>query len=298
MPYLLRHHRSTKRRAAFCSVILQILVSSAADAETIRLRDKAIDLTGYPDATTTGVPSGKSLAASGGFVVTTRGAVIEGLDISGQVVVEAPDVTLRDCKVTHAGHNVIVVRGGITGTIIQDCEIDNQGYGGQCIAGQGTFLRNNIHDCADGIDVRGDNTLIEGNYIHRMRGPPDSHFDGIQADGRFSHLSIRRNTIINENTQTSAVMIDNYTGPIDDVMIDSNLLVGGGYTVYINEVAKGQPGGGPVTNVVFTNNQLAGGYWGPLDLRTELGNLPIVSGNIDRLTGRPVRGPNKRVLNR
>ncbi|MGY3075004.1 hypothetical protein ACVWZZ_001375 [Bradyrhizobium sp. LM6.10] len=295
---LLQHYRSTKRRAGVCSAIFQILVSSAADAETIRLRDKAIDLTGFPDATTTGVPPGKVLAASPGLVISTPGAVIEGLDITGPVIVEARDVRLQDCKVTHAGHTVIVIRGGITGTIIQNCEIDNRGYGGQCIAGQGTFLRNNIHDCADGIDVRGDNTLIEGNYIHQMTGPSDSHFDGVQADGKFSHLSIRQNTIINENTQTSAVMIDNYTGPIDDVMIGGNLLVGGGYTVYINEVAKGQPGGGPVTNVVFTNNQLAGGYWGPLDLRTELGNVPVISGNIDKLTGRPVRGPNKPGLRR
>ncbi|MGY4481221.1 hypothetical protein ACVWWR_000412 [Bradyrhizobium sp. LM3.2] len=182
---LLQHYRSTKRRAGVCSAIFQILVSSAADAETIRLRDKAIDLTGFPDATTTGVPPGKVLAASPGLVISTPGAVIEGLDITGPVIVEARDVRLQDCKVTHAGHTVIVIRGGITGTIIQNCEIDNRGYGGQCIAGQGTFLRNNIHDCADGIDVRGDNTLIEGNYIHQMTGPSDSHFDGVQADGKY-----------------------------------------------------------------------------------------------------------------
>ncbi len=49
-------------------------------------------------------------------------------------------------------------------------------------------------------------------------------------------------------------MLDNYWGPIDQVKIDNNLLVGGGYTVYLDEVAQGQPGGGPVTNVSFTNN--------------------------------------------
>jgi hypothetical protein len=80
-------------------------------------------------------------------------------------------------------------------------------------------------------------------------------------------------------------MVDNYRGPIDDVLIENNLLLGGGYTVYINEVAKGQLGGGPVTNVTFINNQLAGWHWGSLDLRTELGNIPTISGNIDRTTG-------------
>ncbi|MCK1607130.1 right-handed parallel beta-helix repeat-containing protein [Bradyrhizobium sp. 166] len=285
--------RSIKRCLAVFPALFQLLLSSYSQAETVTLRGRTIDLTGFPNATDTGVPPGTILKESDGFVARTSGAVIEGLDIKGGVVIDAPNVTLRNCRITYDGFYVVLIKGGVTGTVIQNCEIDNLGSGGQCIAGQGSFLRNNIRNCADGIAVGGNNTVIEENYIHDMRGTSASHFDGIQADGNFSHLTIRRNTIINENTQTSAVMVDNYAGPIDDVLIENNLLIGGGYTVYINEVAKGQLGGGPVTNVTFINNQLVRGHWGSLDLRTELGNMPTISGNIDKITGAAIPASKK-----
>jgi hypothetical protein len=154
------------------------------------------------------------------------------------------------------------------------------GGGGQGIAGQGTFLNNNIHGAADGIAVNGDNTVIQNNYIHDMQGTSGSHFDAIQADGGFSNLLISHNTIINQQIQTSAIMLDNYWGPIDSVKIDNNLLIGGGYTTYINEMASGQPGGGTVTNVSYTNNHVGGGYFGDLNLRMELGDNVVMSGNV------------------
>ena len=43
---------------------------------------------------------------------------------------------------------------------------------------------------------------------------------------------ISHNTIINNHTSTSAIMIDNGFGPISDIKVDGNLLIGGGYTVY------------------------------------------------------------------
>ncbi|MCP3390676.1 right-handed parallel beta-helix repeat-containing protein [Bradyrhizobium sp. CCGB12] len=282
-------------RVAVFPAVFQLLLSSYSEAETITLRGRTIDLSGFPNATNTGVPPGTTLKESDGFVVSSSGAVIEGLDIKGGVVIDAPNVTLRNCKITYDGFYVVLIKGGVKGTVIQNCELDNLGSGGQCIAGQGSFLRNNIRNCADGIAVGGNDTLIEGNYIHDMRGTAASHFDGIQADGNFSHLTIRHNTIINDNIQTSAIMVDNYAGPIDDVLIENNLLIGGGYTVYLNEIGKGQLGGGPVTNVTFINNQLAGWHWGGLDLRTELGNMPTISGNINKTTGATIPAWNRPV---
>ena len=255
--------------------------------------------TTFPDATTTGVPSDIVLKQSGSLVITTPGAVIEGLNITGSVIIDAPNVTLKNCIITDGGYDVVLIKPGITGAVVQNCEISNQGAGGQGIAGQGTFINNNIHDCADGIDVRGDNTVIQDNFIHNMRGTAGSHLDGIQADGGFSNLTIVHNTVINEQGQTSALMLDNYWGPINNVQIDNNLLIGGGYTVYLNEVANGQAGGGAVTNVTFTNNHLGSGTYGTLDLRTELGDQPTISGNVNdgytleqslHLTGQPSSG--------
>ena len=274
-----------RRLLAFASVALVICLAIQTRSSSAERDAKAAGASAFPDATNTGVPAGVALKASRGLVINTPGAVIEGLDIKGSVIINAPNVTLKNCKVTDGGYDVVHVKPGITGAVVQDCEIDNLGAGGSGIAGQGVFLRNNIHDCADGIDVRGDHTLIRDNFIHNMRGTADSHLDGIQADGGFSNLSIIHNTVINEQNQTSAVMIDNYWGPIEGVTIDNNYLVGGGYTVYINEVAKGQAGGGRVTNVTVTNNRIGAGSWGVFDLRSELGLVPILSGNINATTG-------------
>jgi parallel beta-helix repeat protein len=220
-----------------------------------------------------------TLTRSDGLVIKTPGTVIEGVDIRGSVIIDAKNVTLRNCKVTAQSYAVVLINPGITGAVVQNCEISNQGSGGTGIAGQGLFVGNNIHDCTDGIDVRGSNTTIEGNYIHDMNGPSDSHYDGIQADGGFSNLKILRNTVINQKDQTSAIMLSNYWGPVRNVMIDGNLLIGGGYTVYINEIGRGQAKGGPLVNVTFTNNRLGPGVWGHLDLRTELGASPVIAGN-------------------
>lgn len=222
-----------------------------------------------------------TLKSSGPLVITTPGAVIQGLDISGGVVIKAPNVTLLNCKVSSSGYNVVQIDKGVTGVVVQNCTIDAQGAGGMGIAGQGKFIGNNIYGAADGIDVRGDNTVIQDNYIHGMAGSSASHFDGIQADGGFKNLTIDHNTVINENNQTSAIMLDNYWGSIDNVKINNNLLVGGGYTVYMAEMGSGQPGGGPVTNVSFTNNHVGPGYYGDLYLRSELGHTQTISGNVN-----------------
>ncbi|HET6676270.1 MAG TPA: right-handed parallel beta-helix repeat-containing protein [Nitrospiraceae bacterium] len=217
-------------------------------------------------------------------MIDRPGAVIEGLDIRGPVVIEAKNVILRNCKVTAQSDVVVLIKPGVTGAAVQNCEISNQGAGGAGIAGQGLFIGNNIHDCADGIDVRGSNTTIEGNYIHDMNGPADSHYDGIQADGGFSNLKILRNTVVNQKDQTSAIMLDNYWGPVRNVTIDGNLLVGGGYTTYLQESSSSfwgdGHGGHPITNVTYSNNHVVPGQYGDLHLVTDLGASPVIVGNI------------------
>lgn len=279
MPYL--------ERVKIIAVLWGILtLATESSADLNRDRKFSVDIPGFPDSTNTGPPAGLALKPSGPLVIATPGIVIQSLDISGDVVIKAPNVTLLNSKVTSGGFYVVRIEKGLTGVTVQNCEIDNQGAGGTGITGQGSFLANNIHGAADGINVWGDDTVIQDNYIHGMAGPPSAHFDSIQADGAFKNLIIEHNTVINEHGQTSAIMLDNYWGPIDNVKINNNLLIGGGYTVYINESAQGTAGpAGPVTNVSFTDNVLVKGYYGYLDLRTQLGNRPVISGNVDKITG-------------
>ncbi|MCK1359492.1 hypothetical protein IVB28_11760 [Bradyrhizobium sp. 199] len=140
--------------------------------------------------------------------------------------------------------------------------------------GQGKFIANNIYNVENGIGVDGGNTLIQDNYIHDMIASGSPHYDGISIDGKNFDITIRHNTVINDHTQTAAIMIDNYFGPVSNVVVDNNLLYGGGYNIY----SSSQFDGGSVTGVVVTNNHMGGGYWGPTAFT---GNSPVYTGNVD-----------------
>lgn len=235
----------------------------------------------WPDASNTGVPAGTTLLPSGNLVITQPGTVISGLDIQGAVDIDAPNVTLKESRIRAARFDVVRVKPGITGVTIQDCEIDGIGTGNDGsngIRGSGTFLRNNIHNVENGITLDGGAT-IQDNYIHDLLASGAPHYDGIQIDGGVSNVLIRHNTIINPHAQTAAVMIDNYFGPIDEITVDNNRLIGGGYTVY----SDGQFSGGPITAVTFTNNRLGKGRWG---YSSFVGNKPAWHNNVDDATGR------------
>ena len=198
----------------------------------------------FPDATNTGVPAGVTLTPSGSLVITQAGAVISGLDIQGIVSIEAPNVTLENCRITSGNWGVVIIADGVTGTVVQNCEINGLGTtGGDAtgISGQGTFLNNNIYNVENGFSIAGSNVLIQGNYVHDMHASGSPHYDAIQIDGNASNITITGNSLINNNGQTSAIMIDNGFGPISNVQVSNNLLVGGAYTVYSDGRASSSP---------------------------------------------------------
>jgi hypothetical protein len=235
----------------------------------------------WPDETNTGTLADVPLRPSGNLVVSVRGTLVTNLDIFGSVEINAPDVTLMNSRVRNAGFDVIRIKPGISGVTIQDCEIDGRGSGNEGsngIRGSGTFLRNNIKNVENGITLDGSAT-IKDNYIHDLRASGSPHYDGIQIDGGVSNVTISHNTVINLNGQTSAVMIDNYFGPISNIQIENNRLIGGGYTVY----SDGQFGDAKISGVVFLNNRLRKGYWG---YHSFVKNEPVWRGNVDDITGK------------
>jgi hypothetical protein len=233
---------------------------------------------GFPDATTAGVTAGVPLTVhNGDLIINTPGAVISGLDIRGVVYINAPNVTLVDCKVTVANYCQVRI-ADVTGVTVQNCTIDGVGTnnaGANGIQGTGTFLNNNIFNVENGITVDGRGpTLIQGNYIHDLKASGAPHYDGIQIDGGLSNITITHNTVINTNNQTSAVMIDNYYGSISNVKVDNNLLVGGGYTIYVD----GQFGSDPISGVTITNNHMGSGSFGINNFNQ---TSPTYTGNVN-----------------
>ncbi len=234
----------------------------------------------WPDETNTGVPAGTALKPHRPLVVTAAGSVVADLDIQGPVVIKAADVVLKNSRIRSASYDVVRIMPGLSGVTIQDCEIDGVGTGNDGssgIRGSGTFLRNNIRNVENGITLDG-SAAIKDNYIHDLRASGAPHYDGIQIDGNISDVVISHNTVINPHGQTSAVMIDNYFGPIANIQVDNNRLIGGGYTVY----SDGQFRQDPISSVAFINNRLGKGHWG---YSSFVRNRPVWRGNVDDATG-------------
>lgn len=236
--------------------------------------DAAAAASGYPDASTTGVTSGTKMTKyTGSYHVTQDNAVISNLEVHGDIVIEAKNVTLKNVKlISDTRWHALRVMDDATGFTLQDSEIDGAGGTVNAIYGFGTFLRNNLHDVENGINVIAP-TVIKDNYIHNLRGGPDSHYDGIEINGGHD-IQIVHNTIINDHDQTSAVMLNNDFGGLRNITIDNNRLVGGGYTVYLDDRFNG--GAVDDGTIKITNNQIGDGYWGDFALYD---NKPVVSGN-------------------
>ena len=230
---------------------------------------------GFPTAETTGVPAGTTLNTyNGTLVVTQDNAVISGMRFTGNVVINAQNVTMVNCVIdTTTPWHAILIPDGYTGFTLKNSEINGNGQTVNAISGSGTFLNNDIKGVQNGINIYGA-SVIENNFIHDMAGGPNSHFDGIENNGA-SDVQIIHNTIINDYDQTSAVMLNNEFGSLRNITIDDNYLVGGGYTIYLD----GRKGGGAVddASIRITNNQIVEGHWGPFAFYDD---HPVQTGNV------------------
>jgi chitodextrinase len=189
---------------------------------------------GYPDETNTGVPSGVTLTPSGSLTVSTNGTVLDGLDITGQVVITADNVTIRNCRITSADYYPIDYSG--TGLLVEDTEIIGQST--NVTAGISfdnyTARRVFVTGTADGFKAN-NNVLIEDCYVHTLAIGQTTHNDGVQATGGDS-VTVRHNTFkLGDQTGVSAVVqLGNEYGNNSNWLIENNLIDGGGWSINAN----------------------------------------------------------------
>ncbi len=211
----------------------------------------------FPTAATTGVPAGTTLTPSGGLNVTTAGAVINGLDVSGCIDVSAPNVTIENTRVR--GACTYVIESESTGLVIKDTEVDGQGAAGAAV-GIGyagfTALRVNVHGTQDGINANGD-AVVQDSYIWGLKSINGSHNDGIQVT-EGSNDVFEHDTILNPNDEASAVMIGGDQGDVSNVTLDDSEVAGGDYAVY---GGADPPAGNTVTGITITNNEFSTQYF-------------------------------------
>ena len=279
-------------------------------------------LCGFPDQTNTGVPAGAGLRpvpgevasgpgwtsdSAGDVEVSGNGAVFEGYVVHGYIDVSGSNVTIKGNEIINAGNDIdgdgINLSGNPANTTIENNTIysPNGAHGaGGIFAGikdingesRGTqVLGNNIADASTGVQIY--MGLIENNYIHDVApAAPDSHLNGTTSNGSTVPLTIQHNTVFNPNGQTDAVSLFEDFGPEANVVINNNLLAGGGYVVY-----GGQNDGGPQAhNIRITNNRFAtiyypqSGYYGYIAAFNPNAPGNVWSGNVWDSNNRPL-GP-------
>jgi hypothetical protein len=256
---------------------------------------------GYPDIGTVGVQSGITLTpVSGSLNLSTAGQVYQNKVVTGDMVVTAPNVTIRNVKlvITNPDYGIKSFGGsGVSNLTLDHVEIDlNHNYNGKGIAFDDYTAKNVwFHNGADCAHVSGNVTIQDSLCTD---GPDDNddgwpdntafcsipglHIDGFQSDGG-SNITLRHNTVRNPCDETSDILMSSNTAHISHATIDNNLLAGGGYSLYC---AAGDPSS--VDNIVATNNRIAksfyptGGHFGPT---AYCENATIYSGNVWDDTG-------------
>jgi hypothetical protein len=249
----------------------------------------------WPNAATTGVPAGRKLTSSGAIRVTQPGTVIDGLDVHGDISVEANNVTIKNSRIVTAGTWAIIQRDNVSGLTVQDCDIYGNGkdqlqFAVFNLGGMVTILRNEMSVVSDAISTSVG--LIADNYLHDPKFFPGDHIDMIQSDagpGPGQRLVIRHNTIINTYDQTSAIALFQDFGVQHDASIENNLLAGGGYALYGGAGSKGKSSNIQVVNNVFSRQVFPNsGNFGPVAYWDEDGAGNVWQSNVWADTGSAV----------
>ena len=251
----------------------------------------------WPGPQSTGVPAGTTLTPLDGAttLLATPGEVVDGKDVSGCLTITAGNVTLRRFRVRGCAREPVISVGyGLTGVVIEDCEIDGGrlnpnasavGYEGY------TIRRCDIHGTGSGLHMT-NNVVIEDNWVHDLYEGADSHNDAVLTNGG-RNLVVRHNTLENPHTQTAVVALYGDVEPVVDVVIEDNLLEGGGYTVYGGSVA-GKPHSAGASGIRFTGNRFGrrffpeGGRYGPVSGFDPGRPGNVWAGNVWHDSGSPV----------
>jgi len=243
-----------------------------------------VPLGDFPNEFTTG-PSGALTPVSGTLTINTNGTVVENQERTGNIVVNADNVVIRNCKIIY-GPGTAIQSNGLN-LLVEDCEIDLQ----NTIGGTGI---ESFNYTARRCDVYGGenlmwaetNVTIEDCYLHDTvpyNPIDDPHTDGIQMPTVTENVLIKHNTIYGgyvdeDNFGNSAIT----SGDSINVRVLNNLLAGGGVTLRCpSEVDADFEWHDNRFSRIFTDT--VGGF-GPVND----GDLHVNSGNVYHETGLPV----------
>jgi len=228
---------------------------------------------GFPAANNTGYPQGLAgdtrqkvtlTAYTGPMTITVAGTVIDGKDINGHLEIKAKNVTIRNSRIRVANVQAVTATDDNANLKIEDTEIDGQlkdaSTGGIALIGRTgfTLLRVNAHGSGDILRIDGRGT-VQDSWLHDPGGTGSAQHNDVIQSTNAVQIRILHNRLENQHTQTSCILLKADIGPISDVVVDANLMNGGGYSFYWYD-ANYKITNGKVTNNKFMR-QSGGGFW-------------------------------------
>lgn len=233
-------------------------------------------LSDWPDASNTGPVAGTTLAPyTGSMNITTPGTTIENKTLNGQLTISAANVTVRNCVIV--ADATCCINSDQTPITVQNCKLVGGDRNDNGILGNGSFANNDISHVRIGIQCTSGPSTVRDNYIHDLVNTgPDPHFDAVTVLGGQHHVIIEHNSMSAPAAGgTSCILTANTFGPLDDILINNNKLLGQpSYITYFTNC----------TNARFTNNYIERGAYGYLWIDNA---NPTVTGNYAWNNGNP-----------
>ena len=251
---LLRSER-TGRRAVTLVLAVTVVIAIAAMVGQLTARD---DRAGAPPASpspsatspeatpptggsgvdagpdTTGVPGGVRLEPHDAGTEDRDGLVLDGVLVAGDLELVGEGQVLRNSRI----EGQLVVRGA-------DITVEDSEVGGLAITSATGVVARRVevfgHLGSDGIHVTSDSgarasdILVEGCWVHSPQVEAQSHYDGIQVRG-VDGLTLYGNTFDLgpwQEPYNAAIFLEDANGGNVDVLVERNIINGGGYAVYV-----------------------------------------------------------------
>lgn len=239
-----------------------------------------LELCGWPGPDNTGHPSELTLTETSAREIHVDNTIIDGERITGNtddgtLVIYASNVIIRNSWITRtsgpndSGTGVIMIKPGGSATI-ENTTLDGDFRTHSCVFHAGESMTTtavNCHHVNDAIFLwewpndsgHGNNFTIKDNYFHDLtEQAANGHIDGIQSVGAQNGL-IEHNTFRIERAAgdisvpgggiTSAMIIKNDNKTTSDIIVRDNLIAGGGFSIYFQDVSPGNGSPGNPTPV-------------------------------------------------
>jgi hypothetical protein len=193
------------------------------------------------------------LGEGGAVKVTQPGTVIDGRHVTGDLVINADNVVVRNSQIDGAVVNEDGARRQYTYSITDSTVGPASGCLTAPAIGMGRYTATRVHvrGHGDGFRASGDAIRIDDSYVKLCSNPGD-HSDGIQQYQTGGGLVINHTTFDQRSATSVTAPIDIMDSQSRDVTITNNLVMGGTYSVYFRNTTGTR---------VFHNNRVVDKSW-------------------------------------